>query len=130
MYYDTMEVFSTDDAFAIKLFDGRVVTCGSTCHGGDSSAVSAQLKGVETIVSTKSAFAAKLENGHVVTWGLAHTGGDSTSVQSQLKGSVYTIYSNGHAFYGSHSVHIISSNPVKPKQDLKQNFFWEEISKF
>ena len=73
-------IFSTDDAFATKLPDGRVVTWGHAGYGGDSSSVQVQLQGVGTIYSTLSAFAAQLADGRVVTWGDAACGGNSSSV--------------------------------------------------
>ena len=74
-------------AFAAILEDGSVVTWGHASHGGDSSAVRDQLKGVQQIQATGKAFAAILEDGSVVTWGAsADCGGDSSAVQDQLRG--------------------------------------------
>ena len=56
-------------AFAAILDDGSVVTWGSACHGGDSSAVQGQLKNVQQIQATVDAFAAVLDDGSVVAWG-------------------------------------------------------------
>ena len=46
------------------------MTWGDADCGGDSSAVQAKLKAVDTIYSTEFAFAAKLKDGTVVTWGI------------------------------------------------------------
>eukprot|EP00435_Cladocopium_sp_Y103_P072719 s528_g41.t1 len=88
---------STEDAFALFCPGGdRVVTWGSPDHGGDSSEVQDQLKGVQQVKATLhafaailadgSAFAAILADGSVVTWGSPDSGGDSSEVQGQLKG--------------------------------------------
>ena len=51
-------IYSTYYAFAAILQDGTVVTWGHSSYGGDSSAVSAALVGVDMIYSTHFAFAA------------------------------------------------------------------------
>ena len=73
-------------AFAAILADGSVVTWGDAGHGGDSSAVRDQLKGVQQIQATERAFAAILADRSVVTWGDADYGGDSSAIRDQLKG--------------------------------------------
>ncbi|CAE8650193.1 unnamed protein product, partial [Polarella glacialis] len=86
-------------AFAAVKSDGSVVTWGRAEHGGDSSAVQAQLQGdVQQICSTDYAFAAVKSDGSVVTWGEAEYGGDSSAVQAQLQGDVPQIYSTVYAF--------------------------------
>ena len=78
---------ATAAAFALFCSRGhRVVTWGSRNHGGDSSRVQAQLKGVQQLQATQFAFAAILADGSVVTWGDPDYGGDSSEVQDQLKG--------------------------------------------
>ena len=71
-------------AFAAILEDGSVVTWGSPDDGGDSSAVSGQLRNVQQVQGTSSAFAAILADGSVVTWGHPASGGDSSAVQDRL----------------------------------------------
>eukprot|EP00434_Breviolum_minutum_P018334 symbB.v1.2.016175.t1/scaffold1227.1/size245474/2 len=66
--------------------DNEVMTWGQPHHGGDSSAVREQLRGVVQIQATSEAFAAILADGSVVTWGNADSGGDSSAVRDQLKG--------------------------------------------
>ena len=68
-------------AFAAILEDGSVVTWGRADHGGDSSAVQDELRGVQQIQATHAALAAILADGSVVTWGRADCGGDSSGVQ-------------------------------------------------
>ena len=57
------------------LADGSVVTWGDGDHGGDSSAIRDQLRGVQHIQATDCAFAAILADGSVVTWGDGDHGG-------------------------------------------------------
>ena len=66
--------------------DSKIVTWGDADHGGDSSALQDQLKGVLQIQAAEQAFAAILEDGSVVTWGHADSCGDSSAVQGQLRG--------------------------------------------
>ena len=65
--------------------DVSVVTWGSPGGGGDSSAVSGQLRNVQQVQGTSSAFAAILADGSVVTWGHPFHGGDSSRVKDQLR---------------------------------------------
>ena len=81
------QLAATDGAFAVWCHgDNAIVTWGFATHGGDSSAVQDQLKGVQQIQATDSAFAAILADGSVVTWGPADSGGDSAAVREQLRG--------------------------------------------
>ena len=84
-------------ALAAILADGSVVTWGNPAHGGDSSEVQEQLKGVQQVQATSGAFAAILADGSVVTWGLQPHGGDSSKVQEQLKG-VQQVQATSRAF--------------------------------
>eukprot|EP00435_Cladocopium_sp_Y103_P014007 s1113_g3.t1 len=78
---------ATPAAFAFFCPGGdRVVTWGHDRHGGDSSGVQDQLKGVQQVQATFGAFAAILADGSVVTWGKPEHGSDSSEVQDQLKG--------------------------------------------
>ena len=60
------------------------MTWGDPRHGGDSSEVQDQLKGVQQVQGTSHAFAAILADGSVVTWGDPHSGGDSSEVAGQF----------------------------------------------
>ena len=84
-------------AFAAILEDGSVVTWGSPDDGGDSSAVSDQLKNVQQVKGTNAAFAAILADGSVVTWGDPGSGGDSSEVKEKLH-NVRQIGGTQHAF--------------------------------
>eukprot|EP00435_Cladocopium_sp_Y103_P024102 s632_g5.t2 len=84
-------------AFAAILEDGSVVTWGDPMCGGDSSAVSAQLRNAQQVQATCSAFAAILADGSVVTWGDHLEGGDSSEVQDQLR-NVKQIEASDDAF--------------------------------
>ena len=75
---------ATSFAFAAILEDGSVVTWGSADHGGDSSAVRGQLKGVQQIQATTGAFAAILKDGSAVTWGDVDDGADSSAVRDEV----------------------------------------------
>ena len=60
--------------------DGSLVTWDQSTHGANSSAVQAQLAGVQSVCATREAFAAlKAADGSVVTWGDPSMGGDSSS---------------------------------------------------
>ena len=77
---------ATSSAFALWCAGGdRIVTWGTQKHGGDSSAVQHQLRGVQQVRGTWGAFAALLTDGSVITWGDATYGGDSSEVQHQLR---------------------------------------------
>ena len=61
------QLMATHRAFALLCpGDSKVVTWGDSAHGGDSSEVRHQLKGVKQIQATGLAFAAILEKGSVV----------------------------------------------------------------
>ena len=80
------QLAATEGAFTLWCHgDSTIVTWGDAYHGGDSSAVRDQLKGVQQIQGTDHAFAAILEDGSVVTWGFEGLRRD-TSVPDQLKG--------------------------------------------
>ena len=72
---------ATEGAFAIFWPGSGVISWGMHNEGGDSSAVQAQLKNVQTSAAGWYAFAAILADGSVVTWGKAENGGDSSAVQ-------------------------------------------------
>jgi hypothetical protein len=79
------KVAATEQAFALFCPGGdRVVTWGYPPHGGDSSKVQSQLKGVQQVKATSSAFAAVLADGSVVTWGYPPHGGDISAVAAQF----------------------------------------------
>ena len=81
------QLAATNTAFALWCHgESTIVTWGDPKHGGDSSAIRDQLRGVKQIQRTCAAFAAILEDGSVVTWGSKHSGGDSSAVRDQLKG--------------------------------------------
>jgi len=81
------QLAATQSAFALWCQgDNAVITWGDEYHGGDSSAVQDQLRGVQQIQATGGAFAAILADGSVVTWGDQGYGGDSSAVRDQLKG--------------------------------------------
>ena len=64
------KVAAMEQAFASFCCGGdRIVTWRSPAHGGDSSEVQDQLKGVQQVQATQCAFAALLADGSVVTWG-------------------------------------------------------------
>eukprot|EP00435_Cladocopium_sp_Y103_P063372 s254_g25.t1 len=86
-------------AFAAILEDGSVMTWGQPECGGNSSAVSGQLKNVQQVQATSAAFAAILSDGSVVTWGDDRHGSDSSAVQDQLR-SVQKVGSTWGAFAG------------------------------
>jgi len=70
----------TEGAFAARMQDGSLVTWDQSTHGANSSAVQAQLAGVQSVCATREAFAAlKAADGSVVTWGDPSMGGDSSS---------------------------------------------------
>jgi len=83
--------------------------------GGDSSAVQAELKDVETIYSTDYAFAAKLKNGNLVTWGDTYGGGDPGSVSMHVT-KVDNVYPSKNVFVGTRSGNsgqaIVWGNPL------------------
>ena len=60
---------ATEGALAIFWPGSGVISWGMHNEGGDSSAVQAQLKNVQTIAAGWYAFAAILADGSVVTWG-------------------------------------------------------------
>ena len=92
------QLAATSAAFALWCHgDSTIVTWGEEDHGGDSSAVPDQLKGVQQIQATEQAFAAILEDGDVVTWGNADYAGDSSAVRDQLRG-VQQIQATDDAF--------------------------------
>ena len=79
------KVAATERAFALFCSGGdRLVTWGSPNHGGDSSQVQDQLKGVQQLQATQCAFAAILADGSVVTWGYPKWDGDSSRVAVQF----------------------------------------------
>ena len=82
--YTLKRLQATSFAFAAILEDGSVVTWGSADHGGDSSAVRGQLKGVQQIQATTEAFAAILKDGSAVTWGDVDDGADSSAVRDEV----------------------------------------------
>ena len=86
-------------AFAAILEDGSVVTWGQPACGGNSSAVSDQLRNVQQVQATCAAFAALLADGSVATWGNPNYGSDSSAVQDQLR-SVQKIEATWGAFVG------------------------------
>jgi alpha-tubulin suppressor-like RCC1 family protein len=63
-------LFANDQAFVALKSDGTVVSWGDAEKGGDSSAVSADLKNVLTITGNQYAFAALRSDGSVVSWGM------------------------------------------------------------
>ena len=92
------KVAATEQAFASFCCGGdRIVTWGSPAHGGDSSEVQDQLKGVQQVQATQYASAAILTDGSVVTWGDPDCGGDSSRVQGQLQG-VQQVQATSDAF--------------------------------
>ena len=90
-------VAATEGAFAIFCPGSGVIAWGKHDEGGDSSAVQAQLKNVQSIAAGWCAFAAILADGSVVTWGKPENGGDSSAVQDQLK-NVKEIHGNAEGF--------------------------------
>ena len=94
------KVAARGQAFALFCFGGdQVVTWGESLHGGDSSEVQDQLKGVQQVHAASGTFAAILGNGSAVTWGVSPYGGDSSRVQHLLKNcpaaSISTKYALG-----------------------------------
>ena len=89
-------VASTSGAFALYCPGNGVISWGRDDEGGDSSAVKAQLKNVQSIAAGWYAFAA-LVDGSVVTWGKQENGGDCSMVQDQLK-NVKEIHGNAEGF--------------------------------
>ena len=83
--------------FCCFLADVSTVTWGYPDHGGDSSEVQDQLKGVKRLQANKSALVGILVDGSVVTWGQSDYGGDSSRVQDQLK-SVQQVQAAQSAF--------------------------------
>lgn len=74
---DVRTIASTRRAFAAIKIDGSVVTWGRADHGGDSSAVAAELSsGVQSVIGNAQAFVAIKTDGSVVTWGDTQHGGD------------------------------------------------------
>ena len=91
-------IAATRRAFALWRSGGdSIITWGNRSHGGDSSAVRDQLRGVQQVHASKKAFAAILADGSVVTWGHAACGGDRSAVQDQLKG-VQQVHASEGAF--------------------------------
>lgn len=86
------------DAFAVRESAGTVVVYGDATHGGDSSAVAADLVNVDYVVAARSAFSAKKSDGSVVAWGDATRGGDTTLNLSSTLENVQTIVSSLYAF--------------------------------
>eukprot|EP00435_Cladocopium_sp_Y103_P046238 s235_g13.t1 len=81
-----MKMSAAVKAIALWCYGGdRIVTWGDPRLGGDTSAVVAQLRGVQQVEATSGAFAAIVADGSVVTWGSADYGGDSSEVQDQLR---------------------------------------------
>ncbi|CAJ1354732.1 unnamed protein product, partial [Effrenium voratum] len=92
-----VEMSATDEAVALYVRGGGVVTWGMAKRGGDSSQVQAQLRRVRQMAGTQAALAAVLEDGTVVTWGHPSFGGDSSPVQEQLR-PVKEIQATSRAF--------------------------------
>ena len=102
---DVQHIYSTNRAFAALKLDGSVVAWGagpSTFegdHGGDCSAIQAQLaEGVQHISSTERAFATLKAGGSVASWGDEEWGGDCSQIQEQLARDVQHIYATNSAF--------------------------------
>ena len=68
---DVQKIYSTNNAFAALLGNGRVVTWGYVRLGGYNSAAQGELRDqtVKKIYSTPKAFLALLGNGRMVKWG-------------------------------------------------------------
>ncbi|CAL1171370.1 unnamed protein product [Cladocopium goreaui] len=83
--FHVQKIVAAQNAFAAIRTDGRVVTWGECCAGGETSpAVAEQLVEVQEISATSKAFAAIRSDGSVVTWGFAYLGGNSSAVQLEL----------------------------------------------
>ena len=94
------QLAATEGAFALWCCGGdRVITWGDAIDGGDSSAVTDQLRNVQQIEAGGSAFAAILADGSVVTWGNPR-GGDSSAVQDQMK-SVQQVKGTRHGAFAA-----------------------------
>ena len=94
----THQEFHNIYAFAALKNDGHVVTWGSPGDGGDSSAVTSELKNVNQIFCNQKAFAALKTDGSVISWGNSNSGGDQSSVASSLSDGVERIFSTVGAF--------------------------------
>lgn len=106
---ETKSIHRTAYAFAALMDDGSVKTWPNhnfdrfgdwgNKNGGDSSAVSDQLKsGVVDIYANKYAFAALKSDGSLIAWGNREFGGDSRSVSGKLKFGVVAVSSTDSAF--------------------------------
>ena len=71
-------------AFALIRSDGTVLSWGMPNWGGDSSAVSSELRDVQLVQASVKAFAAVRGDGTVITWGDRSSGGDSSKVREEL----------------------------------------------
>ena len=104
-FSNVQTIYNNDQAFAVLMNDGTVVTWGNASNGGDSSSVSSQLTNVVEIYTSNThsaemgyeidAFMAIKLDGTVVTWGglikfgEEYGGGDSSSVASQLVNIIF-----------------------------------------
>ena len=104
-FSNVQTIYSNDQAFAVLMNDGTVVTWGNASNGGDSSSVSSQLTNVVEIYTSNTnstdmgyqidAFMAIKSDGTVVTWGglmingEEYGGGDSSSVASRLVNIIF-----------------------------------------
>ena len=104
-FSNVQTIYNNDQAFAVLMNDGTVVTWGNASNGGDSSSVSSQLTNVVEIHTSQcsnafmgyeiDAFMAIKSDGTVVTWGGSMFngeevgGGDSSSVASQLVNIIF-----------------------------------------
>ena len=91
------KVSATSAAFAVWCAGGdRIIAWGNAKFGGDSSAVTSELRGVQRVQGTRrfkavndfilgGAFTAMLADGSLVTWGNPDSGGDSSAVQHRIR---------------------------------------------
>ncbi len=78
--HDVVKVVASENANALLLEDGSVISWGLISNGGDSSGVAGGVSGgVVDVKSTGRAFAALKQDGSVVAWGDPEYGGDTSS---------------------------------------------------